>query len=178
MNEIVQELLKEIDLDKLYEIPNYSNYAADLRNGRIFNKVTQKWVTASPSKIGYCYAHVKSDSGIASSIGVHVLIMSAALDGFDWKKFNLEVDHVDFDRSNNSILNLMLAPRAVNRARRKMAKNTKRLDTNVIDDLRQEYKELIHGTKHDWCVQKATEYGVSYRCIQNNVLGYNNKGVI
>lgn len=178
MNEIVQELLAGINLEELRDIPDYSNYAADLRNGRIFNKVTQKWVTASPSKIGYCYAHVKNDDGIAKSIGVHVLIMSAAVEGLDWKKFNLEVDHVDFDRSNNSILNLMLATRAYNRARRKMAKNKKRLDKSVIDDLRQEYKELMHGTKHDWCVQKAAEYGVSYRCIQNNVLGYNNKGAI
>lgn len=174
---IVEELLKDIDLDKLYDIPNYSRYAADLKNGRIYNKDKKNWCTGNSNFNGYSYVRVTSDEGNTKSIGVHVLILKAALEGFDWSILGLEVDHRDFSRSNNSIYNLTLLPVAANRARRYMPKNTKRLDKGVIALLREEYKTLKHGEKMEWFRVKGLEYGVSHRCIQDNCLGYCNKGI-
>lgn len=175
--------LEEINLEVLHDIPKYSRYAACLKTGRIWNKEKQRWVIANPNELDYCNASVLDDDGNRRSVGVHVLIMRAAFaigsgHHFNWEGLNLEVDHLDFDRSNNFAGNLVIEHIAINRARREMAKNKKRLDKKVIAKLREEYKELKHGEKIKWFRVKGEEYGVSYRCIQDNCLGYINKDVV
>lgn len=172
--------VNEIDLEVLHDIPNYSNYAADLKNGRIWNKKKCKWITANPNFNEYCLAHVINDEGVSSSVGVHILCMRAAFaigsgHHFNWEMMGLEVDHLDFKRYNNKIDNLILEKIAINRKRRKMYEKLNRLDKEVVNQLRVEYKDLKHGTKMDWFLKMGNKYGVSYRCIQNNCLQYNNK---
>lgn len=176
-------LYEGLDTSKLYEIPNYTRYLADFDNGRIWDKEKQRWVIANPNFNKYCLANVVDDDGKRGSVGVHVLIMRAlfAIDTgyfYDWEAKGLEVDHLDFDQSNNNVHNLHLKPIPVNRARRAMPATVKRLDTRVIAELRKQYKTLQHGTKMEWFEAKGKEYGVSFRCIQDNCLGYINKDVI
>lgn len=175
--------LEEINLEVLHDIPNYSCYATCLKTGRIWNKEKQRWVIANPNFNGYCLARVTDDEGNSKSVGVHVLIMRAAFafgsgHHFNWEGLNLEVDHLDFDRGNNFVGNLVIEHIAINRARRKMNDTKKRLDKKVIVQLREEYKELKHGEKMKWFAAKGEEHGVSFRCIQDNCLGYINKDVV
>lgn len=172
--------VEEINLEVLHDIPNYSRYAADLKNGRIRNKSKGEWVIANPNFNEYCLAYVVNDDGVAKSVGVHVLCTRAAYaigsgHHFNWEMMGLEVDHLDFDRSNNKIENLVLEKIAINRARRKMHEKLNRLDKNAINQLREEYKTLAHGTKMQWFLEMGNKFGVSFRCIQNNCLSYNNK---
>lgn len=171
--------IEEIDLEVLHDIPNYSRYAADLKNGRIWNKVKGVWVVANPNFNDYCLAHVVNDDNVSSSVGVHVLCMRAAFaigsgHHFNWEMMGLEVDHLDFNRSNNKIENLILEKIAINRTRRKMYEKVNRLDKDVITQLREEYKTLAHGSKMKWFLEMGNKFGVSFRCIQNNCLLYNN----
>lgn len=174
--------VKEIDVEVLHDIPRYSRYAADLKKGKIWDKKNNRWVVANPNFNEYCLANVVGDDGERRSVGVHVLIMRAAFaigsgHYFNWEMMGLEVDHLNFDRKNNKVENLILEKVAINRARRSIPRCTKRLYKEAIGLLREEYKQLKHGEKMEWFRAKGLEYGVSHRCIQDNCLGYCNKEI-
>lgn len=177
---IYTELLAELNLDQLKEIKGYSRYLVDLKRGRIFNKLRNKWIVSNPNHLGYCYASLQSDNGEYTVKGVHQWVMIAALDGFDFPKLGLEVDHRNCeDRSNNSFTNLQLLSRTQNLAKRKNMKPIKRLNQDEVNELRNDFKkaELKHGEKMKWYEEYAEKYDVCLSTIQTTILEYYNKDI-
>ena len=174
---IYKALLAELDLDELKDIPNYPRYKADLRNGRVWDTLKNEWKKFSPNKLGYCYVHLTDNKGNSGSIGVHVVIMMAALEGFDYRKLNLELDHKNGDKSDNRFENLELVTRTENLRRRKNVKTKKFMTKEELDELRNDFKNecLKFGQVMDWYAEKADYYDVSVNTIQTNILGYYNK---
>jgi len=177
MNNIYKELISGLDLDTLKEIKGYSGYLADLRNGRIWDKKKQDWKVANANKFGYVHVTVRNDEGELKSVSVHHLIMTAAIEGLDYKGiFGLEIDHLNGDKSNNAFTNLELVTRAENLRRREMNKVMKRLTKEEIEQLLAEYVEadLKFGEICDWYHEMAEKFGTHFSTIQKNILKYRN----
>src|SRR5699024_10174644 len=70
---------------------------------------SDKWLNPKANKrFGYVYTTLKNDNGTSTPISLHTLVMSAHLNiqPQDWKP--LTVNHIDFNKENNSIHNLEL----------------------------------------------------------------------
>ncbi len=173
MNSISRQLIYGLDLDELKEIKGYSQYLADLRNGRIYDKEKQDWKIANPNKFGYVHVSVKNDEGEIKSESVHHLIITAAIEGFDYKgKFGLEIDHLDGNPSNNAYCNLELVTRAENLRRREMRKNKNYLSKEEIEQIINEYVEadLKFGEICDWYLETAEKFNSHFSTIQKIIL--------
>ena len=75
---MMEEAVKVSEMIK--EIPGFSNYLADLENGLIFSKNSNKWLNPKPNDVGYVYTTLIDDSGKAKVSSIHSLIMSAAIE--------------------------------------------------------------------------------------------------
>ena len=73
-------------------------------NGTIFNSVTQRFVHPSLNENGYMYTHVYLIDGSKLQIGLHRLLMIIFAYNPDYK--NLQVNHKDLNKQNNSLTNL------------------------------------------------------------------------
>ena len=89
-------------------LPNYSNYIIYPKQGLIWSKKTNKWIGAKNNK-GYWQCHLISDDNKQWNTKIHRII---------WQSINgeipkgYEVNHIDEDKSNNSITNLnLLSPK-------------------------------------------------------------------
>jgi len=94
---------------ELTSIPNFSQYKCDIERGKIFSLRSDKWLNPKANKrFGYVYTTLKNDNGTSTPISLHTLVMSAHLNiqPQDWKP--LTVNHIDFNKENNSIHNLEL----------------------------------------------------------------------
>ncbi|MBP1967997.1 hypothetical protein J2Z83_000089 [Virgibacillus natechei] len=173
-----------VDGQELYPIPNFSRYYVDLDEGRIWNNKSERWITANPNYLGYCYARVKADDeGKSKSISVHNLVMMA-MTGKDktmWRSQGLEVHHIDNDTKNNEATNLMLVSRS-QQYQDPITKITlsnrsnKRLTKIDVIAIKTDWIEW-EGRKGEFYSKWADELGMHTRGIQDVILGNTWKNV-
>lgn len=99
---IVNCVRKRIDESK--KIPNYSNYVILPNEGLIYSLKQHKFI-GSPNTKGYWHISLTSDSGSILSTSLHRAIYKC-INGDIPKGF--DVNHIDENKSNNSIFNLNL----------------------------------------------------------------------
>lgn len=101
----------EIDDEEYWEqqpqivIPNYSDYVVYPQQGLIFSLKTNKWVGNKNKKTGYWHCTLTSDEGKIWKTTLHRAIWIACNGNIP---NGLELNHIDEDKSNNSISNLNL----------------------------------------------------------------------
>jgi hypothetical protein len=83
------------------KIPNYPNYSATY-DGRIYNNKIGKFMALSKMPEGYLRLNIKNDSGQKKFL-VHRLIASTFIPNPENKP---QVNHIDSNKSNNSVDNL------------------------------------------------------------------------
>lgn len=178
MVSIFEELVVGLDLDEMKTIEGLSRYEFDLKNGRIYDLKQEEWLNPSPSKArGYCYVNLQKDNKDRKVASVHSLILLAALDGFDFRKFykglNLVLDHKNRKRDDNRFINLNIVPQSKNLEGRQT--KPKRLSDEKLQEL---YKDFIlvdkakHGSKHDTYNYLADKYGCSSHTVQVKYLEF------
>jgi len=93
---------------------DYSEYAVDVFNAKIFSKRLNRFLVANSNSNGYCYAGLRDgNTGISKSYGVHRIVMASHM-GENLETFTrengVEVDHYPIeDPSINGIDNLKVA---------------------------------------------------------------------
>lgn len=92
-------------------IPNFSDYVIYPKQGIIWSCKSNKWVGAKNKKSGYWYCALTSDDGKVWKTKVHRVIWIAVNGEIP---NGLEVNHINEDKSNNSISNLNLLTRKEN----------------------------------------------------------------
>lgn len=83
------------------KIPDYPNYSATY-NGRIFNHNTERFMALSKMPEGYFRLNIKNDLGQKKFL-VHRLIANTFIPNPENKP---QVNHIDSNKSNNSVNNL------------------------------------------------------------------------
>ena len=86
------------------ELPNYSKYKVR-KNGDIYSKYEAKVLVPASTKKGYLQVSLIGDDGTTSSQLVHRLVSLAFLDKVS-KYEELQVNHIDGNKSNNCVSNL------------------------------------------------------------------------
>ena len=107
----LKEKGKDSTIHMLKPIPDFPNLYADLRNGLIWNERVNAFSKASkPNRYGYIYSSFTNKFGDIVPISIHSLIMSAHKEVKPeiWNSEGLEINHIDSDKTNNSIENLEL----------------------------------------------------------------------
>lgn len=87
------------------KIDGYSNYEIYPREGRIWSCLRNKFLKIKTTKNGYSEVSLISDDGKKKSCLVHRVIYTACYGPIPE---GLQVNHIDEDKSNNSIFNLNL----------------------------------------------------------------------
>lgn len=110
--------MEQLELEFLYEHPVYKEYACDGK-GNVYSmnyRRTGKTRKLKPSltKKGYLHFGINKDGKVVARPFVHRFVWECIKgeiqDGYD-------VDHLDFNRQNNCIENLLARPAKENRAR-------------------------------------------------------------
>lgn len=91
------------------DLPDFPGYVID-RRGNIMNKKTERLVTPSINQGGNVYIRLMRD-GIQRSRGVAQLVCNTFIDKTDIPEHFNTPTHLDNDRTNNSVKNLVLRPR-------------------------------------------------------------------
>lgn len=97
--------MKEIDLSNGIVMPNFSNYVVFPEEGKVFNLNTKKWIGYLNKSTGYWYVTLYDDNGEKKNFRLSRLIWESVNDKIPE---GLQVNHIDEDKSNNSISNLNL----------------------------------------------------------------------
>jgi hypothetical protein len=122
-----KELIKNsIDYDELVDVPEYKGLYKITREGRVWNCMKAEWVgSRRRSHLHDYYAKVKGCIGIDKKDFLCV----AMLKDKEWRTFDIHrlvaktflknknnykyVNHIDFDRTNNKITNLVWSPKVI-----------------------------------------------------------------
>ncbi len=87
------------------QIKNYLNYEIFPNEGKIFSYKSNRWIGAKNKKDDYWYCALYDDDGTVWNTKVHRVVWTA-VNGEIPKGY--EVNHIDENKSNNSISNLNL----------------------------------------------------------------------
>lgn len=85
------------------------NYAVT-NDGRVYSYKTNKFLTLLPNKYGYLKAHLRHE-GKEYKVSVHRLVAEAFIENPEGKS---EVNHIDEDKTNNTVSNLEWCTRLEN----------------------------------------------------------------
>jgi hypothetical protein len=176
-NQVTNE---EVILIPIPSSKGFSNYLADTENGRIFSKVSNKFLSTTPNDNGYVYNTLIDDNGKSHGFGVHRLIM-ASVSGIPiemFKRGSIEVDHYphEEEKHNNSRYNLQISSRKMQyreSTRSKMGKGRRLNEEEVkaILEQLQQWKEDEDNKISDFIWMIAEKYSQGYRNVWNIVYG-------
>ncbi|MFJ6266448.1 hypothetical protein ACIQGW_15865 [Lysinibacillus xylanilyticus] len=176
-NTIFEELLEGLDLTERKTLKDLSRYEFDLENGRIYDLKQDEWLDPKPNKRGYCYVNLQADDKSRKVTSVHSLILTAALEGYDYRRLfrglNLVCDHRNACRNDNRIENLIITTQSKNLEGRQT--KPKRLSDDKIKALYEDFvliDEAKHGSKHEIYRLLANRYGCSEHTIQIKYLSF------
>jgi hypothetical protein len=176
MEKINQEVMVS---EFIKEIPNFSRYLCDIKEGKIYRKPTEttkgKWLKPKPNHIGYVMTTLKNDQGEFIRVLVHEVVMSAAIEhpkSF-WTTKNLEIDHKDRNKSNNDFDNLWLRTKKQNHENIENRKASRMLNKDEVNYIFEQF-EKWNGRKVKFYYHMAKEIGCVWQTIQYTILGYSN----
>lgn len=181
--EIFNELLNDLDLDEMKELKGFNRYSVDIRNGRIFDKVTNDWKVNTKNKRYYTYHTLVNDDGESVTVSLHSCVMAAALEteiGW-WKKFNLVVDHrlveLKGTAGYDAFTNLQLITQSENLKKREKFSRRGKFTQDELEQLYKEFAELDvkHGELMDAYENIAERYSSAVITIQNHYCNYKRK---
>lgn len=92
------------------KLQNYSNYRI-YPDGRIYSEFINRFITPAFDSKKYLQVTLVNDLGERKTIKLHRLVASAFLPNLDEKR---EINHKDFDKTNNSVENLEWCDRNYN----------------------------------------------------------------
>lgn len=154
------------------ELDYDSNYLADVKNGRIWSKKSNRWLLegykGENDSFGYAYTSIKG-----KPYSIHSLIMSAHLGvkkDYWIKKLGLEINHIDGNKKNNAISNLELKSRKDQydeRVRKKLGKGQRLKPEEIFEILEQyqEFKDEDDFKLSKFCRMMAEAYEKHYNTI-------------
>ena len=119
------------------QIPNYSAYYVS-DTGEIYSTITNKILRNQIDRHGYHVVNIKNDLGEKKTVRVHRVLLQAWIGMSD-----LEVCHLDDDKTNNRITNLVYQTHSFNMTMNAM-KPYKRLSDDDLKEMHALYK-LFHG---------------------------------
>ncbi|MCP3738797.1 hypothetical protein [Rossellomorea sp. BNER] len=163
----------------LTPIPGFPDYIADCINGRVYSKLSNKYLLQNARGTGdnnkYLMTSLRDSEGKYHHMYLHEIIMSSHLGIMkkDWREAfgqPLEVNHRSKDTKDCSIQNLELTSSKGNKATKDMVINKVRLSMEIAEQIREEFKTITKN-KIDWYKSKGSELGVTFRSIQNICLG-------
>lgn len=173
-------------VDGVYLTPIYSekrkfsNYLVDTINGRVWSKVSGRFLTTAPNSNGYVYNRITDDDGVSSGYGTH-RIVACSYFGLPIEQFcrgKIEVDHYpnEEEKWNNGINNLQMSSRKGqyrDSTRAKMGKG-ERLDDEVVLKIFEQLKEWQQDEDNKlstfiWMM--CDEHDRGYRTMWNIVNG-------
>lgn len=158
------------------EIKNFSRYLADLENGRIYKKSTDKkdgfWLKLNPNAIGYVYGQFMNDSNEWVTMSLHSMIMAAAVEDNPeipfWLGKNLEIDHRNSIRHDCRFENLALVTKKLNHQKiDRSTPKSKKLDDETVIGIRKAFKEWVESGYPKIQFYKATANEVGKNCWQS-----------
>jgi HNH endonuclease len=160
----------------LLPIPGFSQYKADVTNGRIWSDVSKKWLNPKGSKrYGYLMTTIKNNEDQYVRMYIHELIMSAVMGVTKdhWITKNLEINHINGDKKDNRFTNLQLTTRKgqyVDPNLRKKLGSTKRIGREMAAKIKEEFKNW-EGKKSQFCNVWSAKLKVTYSSIENILNG-------
>lgn len=164
----------------------FSNYLVHCPTGRVWSKLSNRWLLDDNCKGtgdsgAYLMTKLKSDTGESVAMYLHEIVIYSlmGITKSELKQMNLQIDHIDRNPRNNKAENLRLSTDQGNKRNSKDRYwNKVRLSMEIADRLREEFEQL-EGSKVGWYRAKGKELGVSFRSIQNVILGttYNPENV-
>jgi hypothetical protein len=169
--------MEEVKGEFIKEIPNFSRYLADVENGKIYRKPTEKksgkWLKNTPNAVGYCYVRLTNDDGRSVTVSVHSVIMSAAIESLPsfWLKMNLEIDHRNRKKHDNRFANLHLKTKKQNHENIERISISKRLSNEDVEYIHEEFSKW-EGRKIEFYKLMAEQIGCVWQTIQYHLLGY------
>lgn len=92
-------------MQAILKIDNFSNYEIYPKDGKIWSLKSNKFIDNCKTPTGYHSCTLRSDNGISWSTNVHRVIYTAC---YGEIPEGMQVNHIDEDKSNNSIFNLNL----------------------------------------------------------------------
>lgn len=111
---------EKIDYEKLFTIPNFNRMYAITKDGRLWNSKKERWVRLHPryglhayyGKVKGCVGKDTKDflsarlskNGVFKTFSIHRLMAEIFLENKEGLKY---VHHIDFNRINNKIDNLI-----------------------------------------------------------------------
>lgn len=169
----------------LSDIPNFSAYKADIERGMIYSLVSDRWLNPkTPNRFGYLFTTLKDNYGNAVPMSVHSIMMSAHLQKpvKHYLSQGLEVNHIDFDKTNNNIENLELVTHKeqfCDVVRSRMGRGT-RLSDGEVQYIK--YVAAVAKAKEQYAINKLSNYfaqkfGKDYVTIFNILKGNTYKNV-
>ena len=97
-------------MEEYRRLANYSNYRI-YPDGRIYSEFVNRFISATKDSVGYLQNTLVDDFGNRKTIKNHVLVASAFIPRVINKP---EVNHKDFNKSNNNVENLEWCDRKYN----------------------------------------------------------------
>lgn len=167
--------VSEKEVKELKELPNFSRYLVDIKNGRVFDKLNEDWKRNTINANGYVYHTLRNEDDESITMSLHQIVMDASLEGFDYRKLNLVIHHVNNDKSDCRFENLHLTTQSNNVKQRILTKKPKCLNPDEIESLHNDFKlldELEHGFMMSAYSNLAERYQVSKINVQLKYLDY------
>jgi hypothetical protein len=169
------ELLK----GEMTPVPGFSQYLCHTPTGRVYSKVSCKWLFDSEFCKGtgdngqYLMTRLIPDNGGKPvPMYKYEIVLSSAMGVTKdyWLSQGLQIDHIDKNPRNNKLENLRLVTDQQNKQNsRDRHWNKVRLSLDISKHLREEFKNRTCA-KIEWYRQKGIELGVSARSVQNIIL--------
>lgn len=181
--EIFNELLNGLDLDEMKELKGFNRYSVDIRNARVYDRVTESYKKNTPNIRGYTYHTLVNDDDTHVTVSLHHCVMAAALEcsiGW-WKMFNLVVDHRSVELKGktgyDAFTNLQLITQSENLKKRQAFQRRGRFSSEELEQLHKSFEELDvkHGELMDAYERIAEEFNSSLHTIQMKYLQYKRK---
>lgn len=169
------EFVLKKEMKELKELPDFSRYLVDVENGRVFDKLVEEWKRNTINANGYIYHTLKRDDDESITMSLHQIVMDSVLEGFDYRKLNLVIHHVNNDKSDCGFENLHLTTQSNNVKQRILTKKPKRLNADEIENLHNDFKlldELEHGFMMSAYINLANKYQISKINVQLKYLDY------